>query len=757
MQISRILSRYVLLTILPYLVFGWLLLSVILFVQQAGRFADIFFSIHIPGALIWQLALALVPNVIAFTAPMSALVGVVIGLSKMHGDREIIAMRAAGVGNRQFVVPVVLTGTALSAITFAVNLYGVPYASRIVRKVALQTAVMKLESPIEPGVFNTEVAGYTIYVKDADLNAGTWRRIFLVSEDASGTMRLITADAGRIDSSGQFSELVLENGISTLITSDGSGEKVISEKIGEIRVAIKTRRDELIEKLNRAESTLDELGLAELAEAAAIRSGKEATEASILLQRRITLGLTPIVLCLFGAGLVLRFRRGGRGFGVIISLAGLITFYLFAFLGEQLARTGRISPFLSGILPLGLSLAATLWLFYGNRTRAGNVIFSKVGTAIRKIKERLGPLGEHSYLVDVTSGLRDFDIILNLARYFSLAFVFLAAIYLIFTAFELWRFAGNIDGGTLLLLRYLLYLLPFVYLSLAPPAVMLAVLATYVLKSRNNEIVTWIAAGQSIYRLLIPCFAFAMVLGILNFAIQEFVAPSANQRQDLLREQIRNGGRLTTANERFWVADGNRIVSFKANGSDNDKRADSVVFYEFSEDGSKLQTVYRSDAARWNSGQIEFLSPLKVTQLRNGRVENFVQPGGKIAVSSNPFKESLKKPAHLSLAETIERARVSESEAEQRLFELAAAKKWSTLVLPFVVALFTAPFSLSLGRKGKVLTIGYAVALWLGFMSATSVFEQLGQSGLLPASIAVAVPLLIFALLGIFFLSRVRT
>ncbi|MFH4263961.1 LptF/LptG family permease, partial [Acinetobacter baumannii] len=77
---------YILKTILPYLAFAWLLLSVILFVQQAGRFADIFFSIHIPGSAIWQLAIALMPNVIAFTAPMSALVGVVLGLSKMQGD-----------------------------------------------------------------------------------------------------------------------------------------------------------------------------------------------------------------------------------------------------------------------------------------------------------------------------------------------------------------------------------------------------------------------------------------------------------------------------------------------------------------------------------------------------------------------------------------------------------------------------------------------------------------------------------------------
>ncbi|MBO0150340.1 LptF/LptG family permease, partial [Vibrio sp. Vb2424] len=91
-----------------------------------GRFADIFFSIHIPGSAIWQLAIALMPNVIAFTAPMSALVGVVLGLSKMQGDREVIAMRSAGVGNSQFLIPVIVIGLFLSLITFIVNIYGVP-------------------------------------------------------------------------------------------------------------------------------------------------------------------------------------------------------------------------------------------------------------------------------------------------------------------------------------------------------------------------------------------------------------------------------------------------------------------------------------------------------------------------------------------------------------------------------------------------------------------------------------------------------
>ncbi|MCV4607473.1 hypothetical protein OFB74_31710, partial [Escherichia coli] len=88
---------------------------------------------------------------------------------------------------------------------------------------------------------------------------------------------------GRIDTTGQFSELVLESGVSTLIATAGEKEKVVSEKIGEIRIAIRTRRDEIIEKLNRAEATLDELGIAELAQAATSRGGNEAIEALILL------------------------------------------------------------------------------------------------------------------------------------------------------------------------------------------------------------------------------------------------------------------------------------------------------------------------------------------------------------------------------------------------------------------------------------------------------------------------------------------
>jgi LPS export ABC transporter permease LptF len=759
MRTSWTISRYLIGAIVPYFLSAWLLLSVILFVQQASRFSDIFFSANIPSNLIWQLAIALIPNVIAFTCPMAALVGIVIGLSKMQGDSELVAIRAAGVGNFRILLPVLFLGVLLSGFTFLVNLYGVPFAARIVRRVAMQTAIYKLESPIEPGVFNTEVAGYTIYVKDGDITDGRWKNIFIHTEDPkTGKVRLITSKQGRIDSGDQISELVLEDGVSTEITPDGEKEKFVSEKIGEVRFAIKTRRDELIGRLSAAESSVEELGLSELSDYARTKEGKERVEAQILWQRRILLSITPLIFSILGTVLVLRFSRGGRGFGIFISLACLITYYLVAFLGEQLVRTGKISALGSGLLPIGIAFLAMIWFNYGVKFRVLSWIARKIKALPDKLSFSLFRYGGHSFFRDITAGLRDFDILSNLIRYYLLTLAFLSAIFLIFTAFELWRFAGNMDGGVSVLSTYLAYLLPFVYLQLAPSAAMIATLATFVIKSRQNEIVTWISAGQSIYRLLVPCFAFMLFLGGVNFAVQEIIAPGTNLIQEQYRQLIRNKGAVPKAAPRYWVAEDDRIYSFvhNDNASDNERDVASISIYQFGE-GTELQSLYRAESARWNQGQIVFSGQVRKSSMIQGRIENSVSIGGQIAAAGDPFKDLKKKPSQLTIAGLRAQIENSESEVERRSFEVTLEKKWATLVLPFVIALFTAPFALTLNRKGKAATVGYAIGLWLVFMAVTSVFDQFGLTGMLSSAAAVWSPLVLFAMLGVYLLSRVRT
>src|SRR5436190_3641769 len=488
-----IISKYLIRSILPYFLISWLLLSVILFVQQASRFSDIFFNVNIPANLILQLAIALLPNVIAFTCPAAMLVGVVIGLAKMQTDSELVAIRATGFGNLQIALPIAVVGLLLSGFAFLVNLEGVPLAARLVRQVAIQTAMKKLESPIEPGVFNRDVNGYTIFVRDGDVETGRWHGIFIYGEDSgAGSVRLITSANGRVDVADQNSELVLTDAVVTTLPLQPGAGTYATERLGEVRFAVKTSRGDIIERLSKGGS-IDELGLMQLADYAAASQGRERVEAQIVWQRRIILSLTPLIFSLLGTAMILRFNRGGRGLGVLLALLALIGYYFLAFLGEQLTRTGYLPVALGGLLPIAGSSLAIVWFHLSGRAGLWGFQAGPLRSFVHRFRTAPEKTQVRNFLVDLTTGLRDLDVLLNLIKYFLLALSFLAAIFLVFTAFDIWKFAGTIEGGVGLLLTYLLYLLPFTYLQLAHSAAMSASLATYVIKSRHNWIVTWTA------------------------------------------------------------------------------------------------------------------------------------------------------------------------------------------------------------------------------------------------------------------------
>jgi len=768
-----LISKYLLLAVLPYFVFAWLLLSVILFVQQASRFSDIFFNVNIPAAMMWQLSVALVPNVIAFTCPMAMLVGAVIGLAKMQTDSELVAIRAAGVGNLQITIPIAILGVLLSTFAFIVNLKGVPLAAVLVRKVALETAIKKLESPIEPGVFTSEVGGYTIFVRDGEVMTGRWNNIFIYKGDvAAGTVRLITSKQGRIDFSDERSELVLEDAIvTTLPLKPGTG-KYSSENLGDVRLAIKTQRSELIERLSRSGGSLGEVSMTQLRDLASTSEVRDGVETQIEWQRRIVLSITPFLFSLLGTGMVLRFSRGGRGLGLLLALIGLIGYYILAFLGEQLVRVGIVPVLVGGMLPIAGSLIAVFWFNHSARFGSSGAWSERLGGLVDRFRTAPERSQTRNLFVDITTGIRDFDIIADLVKYFLLAFGFLATVFVIFTAFDLWRSAGAVDGGTGLLGRYLFFLLPFMYLQIAPSAAMIATLATYVIKSRQNEIVTWTSAGQSVYRLLLPCFLATALLGLVNWQVQERILPSANQRQDAFRTMIRNGGKLDDISGMKWIASGVRLYSFTpasdngevpdAHSASDNENPDSChggssnpTVYEIN--GAELQSVYRATSACWRDRKVILKGDVETIDLGQGKIKSKIVPSEEFAEDTNPFAETREKPSHLNIAGIKGQIATSDSELDRRNLSVALEKKYSTLLLPLVIALFTAPFALSLDRKGKAATVGYAVGLWLLFTGTSGVFEQFGLSGSLSPAVAVWSPLFIFALFGVYLLSKVKT
>src|SRR5882762_7764156 len=235
MAARKLIPKYIVLEAMPYVLLAAVLLTAILFTQQAGRFSELAIYTDLPIELAAEIAAALLPNVLILTLPIAVLAGIVIGFARMGSDSEIVAIRAAGVGTWSLLWPALIIGLLATGATTFLHFKEAPQAARDLRLAALQGALRKLDSPVEPRTFNTEIPGYVIYVRDGDKSLGTWGRVFIYAQQPDGSTRVVTARSGRIDSSNDRSELVLSDAVAMKIPKpEGAQHDYVVERLDQL-------------------------------------------------------------------------------------------------------------------------------------------------------------------------------------------------------------------------------------------------------------------------------------------------------------------------------------------------------------------------------------------------------------------------------------------------------------------------------------------------------------------------------------------
>jgi len=783
---GRLIERYILAAVLPYVLLALVLLTTILFAQQSSRFAELLLVAHIRGGMAVELALALVPNVLVFTLPMATLTGILIGFSRLGGDSELIAMRAAGVGTWRLLRPVLLIGVLITVAAAYINLELAPQSARALRRTLTRTAISKLASPVEPGTFNTEIPNYLIYVRDGNKEFGRWDKVFIyISQNAKAkAQQIVTARSGRIDSSGEQSELVLTDAVSIeLPAANAANGSYVSTHLQQLRLQLDTGRKALLERLSGGKMVPDEMNWQELGALASGTNGAAARDAATLQQKRATLSLTPLVFAVLGACLGLRVKKGGRGAGVLLSLATMIVYYLISLLGEQMSRAGTVPTLVGMWAATALTLSCSLLLLFAAhykgfwpRVNAFSILRRRVNTLERGGRQlcaeaiSVKSFGGSARLVSFPS-LLDVSLVRALAMSFAFTFISLTAIFLIFTLFELWRAIIENSSGINLVARYLLFLLPFVSVQIMPASVLLATLVAYALLARRSEAVAWWASGQSIYRLMLPGVLFAIFVAMCGWLIQEKLMPQANRRQDELRARIKHSApRATTPVGRQWLASSVEAAGGEGGGGaqrlyayeydEETKSLLSPAVYEFDAEGVHLKEIEQGSVAVWdNTHQLQLRNSMKL-ELSGKTIE---QKSARTLVLSNvdaidAFKPALNNPNQLSarqLSDYIKRVRAHGEAA--RILLVALHTKYADPFGSLVLALVGIPMALSFGRRSAVTALCLAVATGLAFWATSGGFHQLGTYGLLPAVLAAWSPVVIFASIGGYWLARART
>jgi LPS export ABC transporter permease LptF/LPS export ABC transporter permease LptG len=764
----RLIERYILRAIFPYTLISLVLLTTILFAQQTGRYFETIFRGLVPASLVYGLALALLPTVLVFTVPMAVLAGTIIGLGRMASDSELVAMRAAGVSTWRMLWPALALGLIATAATFELNLKEAPRAQQQLKSVAVRSALYKLDSPVEPRTFTSDISGYVIYVRDGDKARGEWGRVFIQSQ-AGNRITLITARAGRIDSSAETSELVLQDAMQTTLPApDARDQSYKVERLAQLRVIINTGRSSLLAGMRKSEADPDQMQWSELRQTIAQTTGPKNREASMIFHKRLAFAFAPLVFALFGSALALRMRRGSRGFGVLLSLSIMMIYYLVTLLGDQMARAGSVPPVVGAWLATALALGMGVVLLAAKRREIVSRFKRARPSSVQPVaQDHSAPAGRANregprHWVTRFPTLLDWSIVRTMGFSFLFGFVALVLIFNVFTTFELWRFIAANRASVKLVSQYLFYLLPLVSVELFPGSVLVAALMTYALVARRREAVAWWASGQSVYRLMWPGLTFAILISIGSWYVQERVMPEANTRQDNLRAQIRGGSvpQIASESERRWLVstDGARIYSY-----DFDERRQALLkpaIYEFDKDLVELKRITFGEEGKWVAGNEFEIDRAHWINLDEARVTQ--QSAAQIRISGvdppSVFKPTVDRPSQLSADRLRTYIKTLKARgADTAALAVALQRKYASPFSVIVMALIGMPLAISLGRKSTVVALCSAVVVSLAFWLVSGGFQQLGEHALLPPGPAVWTPIVIFACGGLYFISRVRT
>jgi LPS export ABC transporter permease LptG len=359
-------------------------------------------------------------------------------------------------------------------------------------------------------------------------------------------------------------------------------------------------------------------------------------------------------------------------------------------------------------------------------------------------------------------------------RYMLNSFVFYVALLLasfvlmvhVFTFFEL--LSDIVKNGIPMtqVFEYLFFLTPMLIYDTAPMSVLVAVLITFGVFTKHNEITAFKACGVSLYRLAVPILLASVVFSGGLFAFDHYYIPDANRRQDALRNIIKGRPPQTYLRpDRKWIyGQGDRIYYYKYFDT-KDSVMVGVSVFELDPKTFRLRRHIQAEKAHWESSLNKWVFENGWARDIDGIHETrFVDFRGQPMT----FAELVEPPSYFMkevkqyFQMNFETLGAYIRELQQSGFntvplQVQYHKKFSVPLFAAIMALISIPFSFLAGNRGAMAGVGVSFAIAIAYFSISMLFEQIGNLNQLPPELAAWSPDAIFTLTGLYFLARMRT
>lgn len=325
----------------------------------------------------------------------------------------------------------------------------------------------------------------------------------------------------------------------------------------------------------------------------------------------------------------------------------------------------------------------------------------------------------------------------------------------------LFAFIGEIDDidgdryGLVQALVYTALTVPRRAYELFPTCVLLGSLLSLGTLAANSELTAMRAAGLSVARIVQSVLRAGVLMLVVVVLVGELVAPASEQRAQTLRtmahsEQLhmRAGG--------LWAKDGPRFLNVGAVMPD--LRLLDLRIYELDDD-RRLQRLMEVDTAHLEGGEWVLSGIRRSHVSADGvRSEHVAEERWPRLLAPELFSVLAVEPRQMSaatLAHYVDYLRHNNLDSAH--YELAFWLRFSTPLSSLVMLLLAIPFvfgSLRTGSAGQRLFIGLLIGV--GFHLLNRTLNHMGVLYGLPPMLSASLPLLIFFVIAMLALRRVR-
>jgi LPS export ABC transporter permease LptG/LPS export ABC transporter permease LptF len=780
----RILTRYILGEILSHALIGCALFTFILFIPRLPQILEMVVRNSSTLTNVLQIFLFTLPNLFWVTIPMSVLVGILLGYSRLAADNEVIAMRASGLGVGYFVRVASVVAVGGAFLGLGNSLYVAPRANQAILEMEQSLAASQASYQIQSRVFYEDFHDRVLYVQDVRSGAGAanWRQVFMadVSDPSSPTITT-AASATVVNDSTQ--ELLMR-------LRDGAQHETAPGQPQQYNISTFTSTDLPLRLSPQSDVHLGRMDTAVYAVPTDLLlkriHGPDGRRFLIELNSRFSYPAACLVLMLVGVPLGVISRRGGKSSGFVFTLLLVILYYVLSYTGVALSRQDKLPAFVGVWLANILFAVVGIFLLW-QMASGGRVLSAIVGLASRASNVTLLPtLPENGVHLAQIFGLRQargqrtstrgvFPRILDeyvIREFINVFFLVLAGFVLLMLVFTFFELVGDILRNHISLAivgEYLVNLTPNMLYSIAPLAVLIAVLVTFGVLNRNSEIIAMKATGISLYRLVIPIVSISAILAASLFLFDEFYLPQANRRQEALRSTIKGRPPQTFLHpEQKWIfgqqepGGPGRIFYYQFFDPDQNKFANLSVFefdphtFSLSRRIFAARVFWDPDSNEWQfeNGWERKLSGANVEEYRDFTGTSFPE----IHEEPGYFKKESLQSQEMNFGQLDRYIRdLRQSGFDTMRLRVALWHKVAYPLVAIVMAVLAIPFALTMGRRGSLTGIAVAIGVALAYWVVDGLFGAMGYVNYLPAPLAAWSSDVLFGLTGGYLLLRTPT